>query len=284
MNKKDLYNRIVFADELSSSIGRIEEFFRDRRPEKRVGVQKSFDPDLPGCFTPRRGVCICITPRSGSTALSTLISETSKAKGRFLGYPAEFFNLGDNVLGARARHYGCQSFDEYVSKVLVESTDEGETFAVKGDFSQLFPVLSSASFQRFAGQTTYVYLYRRDVVAQAVSLARAHKHGVWNSSNGFQASFDLDETDIANWATLIVSMEAAWTLWFSINRIEPIRIAYEDVMASPYHAISQIYEQVHGSLEDFPLLRPSKEQVTRNQSSAVAGERFRARFRVGLEA
>lgn len=281
MNDVELYDRIVFANELNTSLGRIEDFFSNRRPEKVAANVASFDPELPADTAPKKGLVICITPRSGSTALSTAISDTTKASGRFLGYPAEFFNLGDEVLGARARHYGCQTFEEYVERVLVESTDRGGTFSVKGDFVQLFPALSTRAFRRIWQDTTFVYLYRRDIVAQAVSLARAHIHGVWNSSASFTDAFELSEEDIANWATMIVSTDAAWSLWFSINKIEPIRLAYEDYVEAPYYSIGRIYEKVHGGLKDFPALRPSKERITRNAFSAEAGEKFRKHFTSG---
>jgi LPS sulfotransferase NodH len=281
MDNVELYDRIVFANELTTSLDRITDFFSNRRPEKLAAEVASFDPELPADTRPKRGLVLCITPRSGSTALSTAISNTTKAVGGFLGYPAEHFNLGDDVLGARARHYGCQTFEEYVERVLIESTDRGGTFSVKGDFVQLFPALSTQAFKAIWQDVSFVYLYRRDVVAQAVSLARAHVHGIWNSSGSFSSAFELSEEDIANWASMIVSTEAAWSLWFSINNIEPIRLAYEDYVENPYYAVGRMYEKVHGSLNGFPALSPPKEHVTRNASSAAAGENFRQHFKAG---
>jgi LPS sulfotransferase NodH len=278
----ELYNRIVFADELSTSLDRLNDFFTKRRPAKVAAETTSFDPELPATVQPKRGLVICITPRSGSTAISTMISNTTKSVDGFLGYPAEYFNLGEDVLSARANHYGCQNFEEYVEKVLIESTDSSGTFSVKGDFIQLYPMLSSQAFKAVAPNVSFVYLHRRDIVAQAVSLARAHAHGVWNSSGAFSNAFELSDEEIANWASMIVSMDAAWSLWFSINKIQPVRVAYEDYIKSPYYAIGRMYETVYGSLDGFPALSPSEERVTRNASSAAAAEKFRERFTTGL--
>jgi LPS sulfotransferase NodH len=79
-------------------------------------------------------------------------------------------------------------------------------------------------------QPRFVYLWRENVVAQAVSWSRAAQTGYyhhWDTAHG-EATFDPEQID----ALVREALEnrAAWRRWFEAYGIEPLPVRFEDLV------------------------------------------------------
>ena len=95
-----------------------------------------------------------------------------------------------------------------------------------------------------------VRLQREDVVAQAVSWARAEQTGYWQQgdSPSVEPHFDLD--DVEALVRTVQRHNAEWSTWFSEQGAQPYAVTYEDVVADPRSA-------VHGILDRLGVEPPS---------------------------
>ena len=141
----------------------------------------------------------------------------------------------------------------YLAAVLEAGRDGTETFGLRLMWptvpelsiwlDRLFPGLTNDAARHEAafGPAHYVYLFRRDPVAQAVSRLKAEQSGLWhvNSDGSERERIKPHEQPVYDFAALnnyvAESLEAneSWEDWFAANGIAPIRIAYEDLAENP---------------------------------------------------
>ena len=116
---------------------------------------------------------------------------------------------------------------EYAELVLAAGTTPNGVFGAKVMFGSL-PDLSPFPEPRF------VWLRRRDRVAQAVSFARAvqtgHWHG-WNRKPSAESTFSFDAIDAL--LRELDELDTGWERWFDHEGVEPLELVYEEVIADP---------------------------------------------------
>ena len=185
---------------------------------------------------------VCTTPRSGSNLLDGLLASTG-----LVGEPAEDFG---SVFETHVPPVSCADFGEYLLGRVGRA--RGGVFSMKlhgyqrdrlvhllgllrGGHRLSPSELISATFP----DPHYVWLRRRDVVAQAVSWWKARQSGMWmGPRSGGRAEFDFDGID----ATVQrVRKEANdWQRWFSTNGIEPLKVSYEQLDGNPAAVVREI--------------------------------------------
>ena len=79
----------------------------------------------------------------------------------------------------------------------------------------------------------YVWITRDDVVAQAVSWWRAKSTRVWRDDDRPVADATFDYSKIDELVRLSRVQNAAWEEWFDENRITPLHVTYEMLVADP---------------------------------------------------
>ena len=191
---------------------------------------------------------ICATPRTGSTLLCGLLESSGVA-----GHPASYFNrrslqhYADEWQIDRPRDgrideafvraaitagrtpngvFGCRIMGETMPELLADlSPSRLESGAGDAD-------LLSARF----GRLRYVHLRRRDVVAQAVSWAKALQTHFWHADEevlpgGEPAHYDEELID--RLTTEIKELEKFWARWFISQGITAHEVVYEDLAADP---------------------------------------------------
>jgi trehalose 2-sulfotransferase len=148
-------------------------------------------PERP--ISPTGSYLICSGQRSGTWLLSGLLDSIGVA-----GHPHEYFESGTER--PNRERWGVDSLDEYLACVCSVGTTENGVFGA----SVMWPSFSSllerlrASGQRVEGvlpRLRFVFLWREDVVAQAVSWSRAAQTGYyhhWDSPGG-EAHFDPEQ-------------------------------------------------------------------------------------------
>jgi trehalose 2-sulfotransferase len=194
---------------------------------------------------------ICATPRTGSTLLCGLLESTGVA-----GHPESYFRQPDEPSwadrwGIVSPTDGSFSYADYVQSALGEGRTGNGVFAARimwetmaevvGKLGVVYPDLAGADLDllnRAFGQTRFVYLWREDVLAQAVSWLRAEQTSVWfqtvqsgQRQPEVQPRFDLRR--IHKLVQLIGVHNAAWREWFDSAGARPYPVRYEDLDADP---------------------------------------------------
>ena len=196
-------------------------------------------PTLPERPTePQSSYFVCGTPRSGSWLLCGLLAGTGIA-----GRPHEYF-WRDTEEAAR-RAWGVTSFSDYLQSVLAAGTGANGVFGAKlmwayvtdfvGKLRRLAGATSAGDrelFEQFFPRPRFVWVRRDDVVAQAVSWARAIQTGYWHhwDTAGPKAEprFDFDQIDAL--VREAGAHDAEWRRWFAENRISPLELRFEDLV------------------------------------------------------
>lgn len=191
---------------------------------------------------------ICATPRTGSTLLCGLLESTGIA-----GRPQSYFRR--EVLDVYADSWGVLRADDgaidlaYVQAAIVAGSTPNGIFATRimwstmGELTDALSAVTSGPtsttselLTRTFGRTRFVHLRRTDVVAQAVSWARAEQTHFWHpgeevTPGGQDPNFDRHL--IGRLAETIDENEAGWKAWFEREGVTPHEIEYQDLAADP---------------------------------------------------
>ena len=183
---------------------------------------------------PAASVVICALPRTGSSLVAYLLGRNG------YGRPAEWFWREDVARNEQA--WGVTRFEDYLARVLEEGTSERGIFGVKVMWGYLHEVqfalrrLSGAYedddvtvLRSFFGEPSFVWVRRRDAVAQAVSWARAAQTGQWGADQPATAEPAFDFRQIDGLYRLARIHDGAWARWFGAHSLEPFEIEYEEL-------------------------------------------------------
>jgi trehalose 2-sulfotransferase len=202
---------------------------RAARPAKllvlRIAASLGLDVGLA-----KRGYVICGMPRSGSTYLCQLLGSTG-----VLGRPIEFFNTE-----ARKRTHGAAyPADPRAQLFVIRSlgaTDNG-TYGVKLLHSHLrfFP----PGFDPFDGlpHLHVVRLSRRDILGQAISLARAEQTGQWGILKSQRGTASYQPDHIRKCLSALAEQREYWDRTVERLGRDPVSLDYETVVQNPQRAV-----------------------------------------------
>lgn len=173
------------------------------------------------------GYVICSEHRTGSTLLCQWLDATG-----MLGHPAEYF----------ARTEDSIAIDRDPSKlagVLAKATTPNGVYGIKL-FSQQFDVTMKADWVRRLPEPYFVYLERRDLLGQAISLVRALQTQQYRSHEDPQASARYDGKAIHLHLRRLAEANARWRLYFARNGIAVLWLVYEDMILDPTPVVSAV--------------------------------------------
>ena len=207
---------------------------------------------------------LCSTPRSGTTLLCDLLAQTGVAgrpnsffRRKSLGYWAEQWGLGQDVDWQDAA-FAVRYF------AAMRRAGQGETgvFGLRlmgGDLKFVCdwltrrypPVLTDAD--RFAaafGSLRFIYLSRRDKLAQAVSYIRAEQTGLWHGRSDGSTLEEIPPTLAAGYDAAqitarmqtLAAHDAAWPCWFEKQGIAPLTITYEGLAIDPRSTLAMVLD------------------------------------------
>jgi LPS sulfotransferase NodH len=123
-----------------------------------------------------------------------------------------------------------------------------------------------AVLRSFLPEPSFVWVRREDVVAQAVSWAKAAQTGQWASFQPVQAEPEFDFDYIDGLYHLARVHDAAWARWFAAHGVEPIRVVYEELAADPAAVTEDVLARL--GLEPTPDGGPAPMELSR-QADAV---------------
>ncbi len=181
---------------------------------------------FPGVACPKPAIMMAMTARTGSTHLCALL-----ARAADVGAPAELFNPR-GVLGAEAGRRGVSSFAGYIESIAREPS---ETLLFKTSWQDFAPLAPHAG--ALFPNLRVVYLDRKDIIAQAVSLYRAVNSGLWHRRQGDTAPAPpppaFDAARIEWWMEQLSAEKRAWEAFFEQAGLAPARLTYESFARDP---------------------------------------------------
>lgn len=171
---------------------------------------------------------IAMTARSGSTMLCSAMKCIEE-----LGDPAEYFNNRGQLKNFHAKYGGCD-FSDYLHNIFNSVGSVSHTLGIKSPYMDFKFMAECPKFTHLLPYVNFVYLTRRDIFAQSVSLWRAKKTNLWHSHTAGKSksiskpvSYNYDELAVSLMALL--RERICWESLFSLYGLTPLRMAYEDI-------------------------------------------------------
>lgn len=219
-----------------------------------------------------RKYILCSSQRSGSTVFCRLLRMTG-----VLGAPSEYLVLRKLEPDA-SRTEADDLAKTALDRLREHATPNGIT-GVKLHYHQFAEFTGRVPLETLGKFDLWVYIDRRDIIAQAVSLARARQTRQYSSRHDAQGeasySFDL----IVSAKRHLEHDKAGWHSYFEANNVRPRVIAYEDIIDDPEGAVGIILESFGVTSEGPVSLAEVKLSVQRTAESLEWADRFRAELK-----
>jgi len=166
---------------------------------------------------------IVATPRCGSTLFCDILNGTNKMGLCDEWYNFEYFRAYCDVHGIDRNEFDITRYMKYVIRKSIRGTG---VFTMKTHVGQLIHVggtfdISKMSF--FHG----IYLYRKNKIAQAISLLKAEKTNQWRfDQQPDETDFDIKTSELLETLFRIATTEETATKIFNMDSAD--KYAYED--------------------------------------------------------
>jgi len=219
---------------------------------------------------------ICAVSRSGSTYLCELLASTLA-----LGNPNEYFNTA----GRRRRmgpSYPADRFAQIDIIRTIGATSNG-IYAVKVIGPQLARIASSIDPFRDLPNLSFVRIHRRDILGQAISLARARQTGRFITSDQQRGAPAYSQGQIRHAIQSIRQQEAIWDETMARLAAQPLVVAYEEILSDAQHVVDRIATHmgvampvpIDRTLITLSVQRDEQSVEWRERFLAEAGDEFR---------
>jgi LPS sulfotransferase NodH len=276
-----------------------------RYTEAQMSSELLDQPEFTG--TPTK-IFICSTPRSGSYMLCRYMINAG------LGVPHEYFNpvimrqiaprfgLGEEVKELKWRHKSLKdrlpfrlpdriAEEDFLARyiaVMIPRRCQRAIFAAKIHFDQFFTVLNNPVGLKLLDGGSFIYLFREDLLRQAVSRNFSYVTGRWGDDDAVMTdpithSDLLEVSGIDRELETLAEEDRSWRAFLARNGLSPMTISYEQLCRDPARFITAIArrlgidpgtlqqgysEPIAASQGDYPGL-PSKSEVVRRYLTAV---------------
>ena len=189
-------------------------------------------PDLPPYFGDVTSYVVASSPRSGSNLLCSLLAKTGR-----MGLPLEYFQVGYLLLSTT--RWGTTSLAEYWQEVVRRRSTPNGVFGINLHFTQLTQMVSRGLM---VDPTAWIFVDRQNLLAQAISFARASQTQIWNSLNT-QAIDPVYEFERIRVSMSHIQAEVAnWKKYFERREISPLRVRYEDLILDVDRGVKRVMD------------------------------------------
>jgi LPS sulfotransferase NodH len=195
-----------------------------------------------------------------------------------MGRPGEIFN--PEPVGNLSRRHGLRSLGDYIDWQFRVNT-VGGVFGAKAGLHQIAVLAKQGLLARFPNPQ-FVFVTRRDLVMQAVSLNIAWQTGAWTSKSSVDKEPEFDHAAIARTLRSIVDNQAGFEAFFAAHGIIPLRLDYELIESEPERAMRRVCRLVGIERPMRVPLPPITLQRQRTALNFEWAERFRAAFGPGF--
>jgi len=190
---------------------------------------------------PRRRYIIAITPRSGSSYLCNALKNTKR-----MGRPQEVLEQSSIAIRLTKNMPG-RTPEEYLRNALRVTKTANNVAGLKASWFQFENFIAAMTDRGCLQGFKYIYLTRRDLAAQAVSLYKAVSSNVFHSVATHSEeelakleTLEYDYEQIKFWYDHIVAQEKGWQRYFYEQRIFPLCMSYEDINEDIERTIKRI--------------------------------------------
>ena len=231
---------------------------------------------------------ICATPRSGTTLLCDLLTDTGIA-----GRPDSFFRCQSirwwaDYLGISTTGWINQyEFDSsYLGAVHQQGTAGTAIFGMRlmwenvnylsTRLDSIYPGLANdnARLQAAFGSIRFIHLSREDKLEQAISRIKAEQTGLWHAhADGTErerliagSAAHYDAQVIAQQVEEYRKQDAAWLNWFAEQEIQPVCISYEALANSPQAALAKLLSALKLDPARAEAIRPRTMKLADSES------------------
>lgn len=180
-----------------------------------------------------RGYAICTAPRSGSNLLCQYLASTG-----VLGKPLEYFNW-QGRRGNEDPDYPDAPAAQ-IRMILSRGATPNGAYGVKLFWYQHSETSAALDWTQALPNLSYVYLERRDRLAQAISWARALQTSQYRSTQPRRAEPAYDAELIRLRLYDLDREYAQWPAFFAQRGITPLALAYEDFAGDPQRAVDAV--------------------------------------------
>ena len=149
-----------------------------------------------------------------------------------------------------------EGFTDALRAAIAQGTTPNGVFGAKVMFDYLPDLLGKLAalpgnqglgdrvlLERAFPNLLYVWIWREDVVAQAVSWSKAIQTGVWYQQDARRTAIApprFDFQQVHGLARQAIADRVGWQRWFGAQRIEPFGVGYEALVADMVGATRRV--------------------------------------------
>jgi LPS sulfotransferase NodH len=196
---------------------------------------------------PKKIYIVASSYRSGSTYLCQCLWETG-----VMGAPWEYLHYENDMRVMALRLDATSPFD-YLTKLLTCRTSRNGVFGLKAHFHHFEVAIETLpGMLKVLPPTQFIFINRRDRIAQAVSMAKAIQTNAWLSLNRPARAPLFYSSDFIDACLEEVSAQVqGWMQWFAANDVKPFSVDYEDLLGNKPRVIGDIVALM-GATSDEP--------------------------------
>jgi trehalose 2-sulfotransferase len=234
----------------------------------------------------RKSYIVASSYRCGSTFLCTTLWKTG-----ILGAPTEYLNIdpgnaaipAPNEPGRLMVRFGAKTPERYFTRLLQHRTGRNGIFGMKAHGHHFEAALAwCPSMLEILAPVTFIYINRRDKVAQAISMAKAMQTNAWISFDqvtGKNTRYDPDF--IEQCMNEIERQRLNWWRWFEANGVTPFVVTYEDMLADKDAVVRNIVELLDAQKDvpekiDLPDVEKQGDEINAEWASRFASDQTTA--------
>jgi len=203
---------------------------------------------------------ICTAPRTGSSLLGEALTSTGRA-----GRPREYFDIHKRNEQNWINQFKITQDKDYLEKVIAAGTTPNGVFGLKLHWHQI-PALAAKFASATGAQLKapnaalndllqdrfstvhYLWLRRRNTIAQGISYYRATRSDVWRvrteDRSNSTAAVPFDFAEIERFIKLVDGFDRGWHDFFTLKKIKPLALDYEDFIADYENTIRAICKYI----------------------------------------
>lgn len=242
------------------------------RQAKNVVYPEQFSKRL-DCFSPsadvrRQTYLLASTPRCGSHFLGHALQETNH-----FGVPLEYLSRGN--VKSWAERLGFDGDEQALfDAIRKRRTSASGWFGYKAHWGQFAPFVRHGRTDVLGPISKVVFIYRRDILGQAISYARAKQTGAWISGATEMRKAVYKRDLILRCIKSIRRQNRLWRSYLTRHvEIPVMSVAYEKLVADAEGELSKIGHFIDPSYD--AMLRAAER--TKRQSDTLSNE-WRERF------
>jgi trehalose 2-sulfotransferase len=231
---------------------------------------------------PSASILICGVQRAGTWLLAHSLASSGVA-----GHPAEYFSHDD--LRRFREQWDVTSDAAYLERVIEKGTTPNGVFATKLMWNSLESFLFRLRrllreydrpdlevIEQVFPRPQFVWIRRRDLVAQGVSWAKAAQTGQFAAHQAAASAPVFDFAEIDALVHLAAVQTGNWRRWFAVNGMRPVEITYEELRADTPGVVADVLASLGLELPADVTIGPPPE--LRPQGDSLS-EQWIARYR-----